>query len=140
MRSCRERLAANANLDDVRAALVTRSSCSTVDRTILPLPMARGAQTAIDSLEKACGHDPNCAAHFPHFAEHFAAVARRFDAGPVTLEVDNPVTHRRQAVQLTKEVFAETIRHELYFAQGGAYMPVTINAPMAAITCRSAKW
>lgn len=94
---------------------------------ILPLPMARGAQTAIDNLEKACGADPRCAARFPQFAEHFAAVARRFDAGPVTLEVQNPVTRRPQRVALSKEVFAETIRHELYFEQGGAYMPVTIE-------------
>ena len=63
----------------------------------------------------------------PDFAEHFAAVVRRFDAGPVSLAVRNPQTHVMQTVQLTKEVFAETIRHELYFPAGAAYMPVTIE-------------
>jgi len=94
---------------------------------IIPLPMARGAQTAMDQLEQACGQDPTCSAHFPHFADHFAAVVRRFDAGPVSLAVRNPVTHRMQTVQLTKEIFAETVRHELYFPSGAAYMPVTIE-------------
>ncbi|MGA8574261.1 MAG: alpha/beta fold hydrolase [Candidatus Cybelea sp.] len=94
---------------------------------IIPLPMARGAQTAMDQLEQACRQDSMCAAHFPDFAEHFAAVVRRFDAGPVSLAVHNPVTHRTQTVKLTKEVFAETIRHELYFPSGAAYMPVTIE-------------
>jgi pimeloyl-ACP methyl ester carboxylesterase len=94
---------------------------------ITPLPMARGAQTAIDRLEQACRHDPTCSAHFPHFAERFAAVVKRFDSGPVTLAVQNSVTHRLQSVQLTKEVFAETIRHALYFPAGAAYIPVTIE-------------
>ncbi len=94
---------------------------------IIPLAMARGAQTAIEGLERACRNDPTCSAHFPHFAEHFAAVLQRFDSGPVTLTVQNSVTHRSQSVQLSKEVFAETIRHELYFPTGAAYIPVTIE-------------
>lgn len=94
---------------------------------VLPLPMARGAQTALDNLAKACRQDRVCATHFPAFAEHFAAVARRFDAGPVSIVIQNPVTHRPQTVQLAKEVFAETIRHELYFPAGAAYIPVTIE-------------
>jgi pimeloyl-ACP methyl ester carboxylesterase len=94
---------------------------------IIPLAMARGAQTAMDGLERACRNDPTCSAHFPHFADHFGAVVQRFDSGPVTLVVQNAVTHRSQSVQLTKEVFAETIRHELYFPAGAAYVPVTIE-------------
>jgi pimeloyl-ACP methyl ester carboxylesterase len=94
---------------------------------IIPLPMARGAQTAIDNLQQACRNDPTCSAHFPHFADDFAAVLQRFDSGPVTLAVRNPVTHRLQNVQLTKEVFVETIRHAMYFPPGAAYIPVTIE-------------
>lgn len=169
VRSCRERLAAHANLslyttdiaaddlDDVRAALgypklvLLGASYGTrfyldyarrhPDRVesvildgvappyfyILPLPMARGAQTAIDNLATACRQDKACSLNFPHFAEHFAAVARRFDAGPVTVVVQNPVTHRTQKVALSKEVFAETIRHQLYFPGGAASVPVIIE-------------
>jgi pimeloyl-ACP methyl ester carboxylesterase len=94
---------------------------------ILPLPMARGAQTALDDLANACRRARTCATHFPAFAEHFAAVAHRFDAGPVSIVIHDPVTRRSETVQLTKEVFAETIRHEMYFPGGAAYIPVTIE-------------
>jgi len=94
---------------------------------MIPLPDARGAQTAIDNLEQACRNDPTCSAHFPDFAEHFSAVVQRFDSGPITFAVENPITDRLQSVQLTKEVFVETIRHALYFPAGAAYIPVTIE-------------
>ncbi|MBV9263550.1 MAG: alpha/beta fold hydrolase [Candidatus Eremiobacteraeota bacterium] len=94
---------------------------------ILPLPMARGAQTAIEHLEAACRSDRTCSAHFPHFSEHFAAVVRRFDAGPVSFAVRNSVTHRLQPVALSKEVFVETIRHTMYFPAAAAFIPVTIE-------------
>ena len=168
VQSCRDRLAANANLslygtsnaaddlDDVRAALgysklvlfggsygtrfyldyarrhpdrvesVVLEDVAPQHYYIIPLPDARGAQTAIEGLEKACRQDPNCSAHFPQFAQHFDAVVKRFDAGPVALTVRNPATQRMQTVELTKEVFAETIRHALYSA-AASYIPVTIE-------------
>lgn len=94
---------------------------------VIPLPMARGAQSAIDRLAAACTRDAACSAHFPDFAKHFAAVAQRFDRGPVTMRVKNTVTGRLQQVRLTKEVFAETIRHTLYFPGDTAFVPVTIE-------------
>jgi len=94
---------------------------------IIPLPMARGAQTSLDHLAQSCRNDPSCSKHFPDFALHFAAVVQRFDSGPVTLTVRNTVTHRLQRVQLTKEVFVETIRHAMYFPAAAAYIPVTIE-------------
>ena len=94
---------------------------------ITPLPMARGAQAAIDGLARACRQDRLCSTHFPDFASHFADIVHRFDSGPVAIAVRNPVTHRMQEVQLTKEVFAETIRHQMYFPSGAAYIPVTVE-------------
>jgi pimeloyl-ACP methyl ester carboxylesterase len=94
---------------------------------IIPLPDPRGAQTAIDNLEETCRNDLTCSAHFPHFAEHFAAIVQRFDSGPIMLTVQNPVTRRLQSVELTKEVFVETIRHAMYSPAGAAYIPVTIE-------------
>ncbi|MBV9270712.1 MAG: alpha/beta fold hydrolase [Candidatus Eremiobacteraeota bacterium] len=94
---------------------------------LVPLPMARGAQDAIDRLATACTRDESCSKHFPDFASHFAAVARRFDRDPVTMNVRNTVTGRMQKVQLSKEMFAETIRHTLYFPADSAYIPVTIE-------------
>lgn len=94
---------------------------------IIPLPMAGGAQTAIENLEKACSAEKICSEHFPHFNEHFAAVVQRFNEGPVMVPVRLRATHQMRNVALTKEVFAETIRHALYFPAGAAYIPVTIE-------------
>ncbi len=94
---------------------------------VIPLPMARGAQTSMNNLERACRNDAACSAHFPSFAEHFAAVVKRFDSGPVAVPARNPLTNRMQTVRLSKEVFVETIRHALYFPAGAAYIPVTIE-------------
>lgn len=94
---------------------------------VIPVPMARGAQDAIDRLAAACTRDEPCSKHFPDFSEHFASVAQRFDRGPVTMNVKNTVTGRMQKAQLTKEVFSETIRHTLYFPGDAAYIPVTIE-------------
>jgi pimeloyl-ACP methyl ester carboxylesterase len=94
---------------------------------ILPLPMARGAQTAINGLEAACRSDATCSSRFPEFAKHFAAIVHRFDAGPVTIAVQNTITHQAQRVQLSKEVFAETVRHAMYVPADAAYIPVTIE-------------
>jgi pimeloyl-ACP methyl ester carboxylesterase len=169
VRSCRDRLAADANLslystgaasddlDDVRAALgypklvlfggsygtrfyldYARRHPDSVESVVLegvapphfyiiPLPMARGAQTAINGLEAACRSDATCFSHFPNFATHFADVAHRFDAGPVTIAVQNTITHQFQRVRLSKEVFAETMRHAMYVPADAAHIPVTIE-------------
>ncbi len=169
VRSCRNRLAAHANLnlysttvavddlDDLRAALgypklvlyggsygtmfylaYARQHPDNVESVVLegvapphfyiiPLPMARGAQSAIDRLAAACRSDAACSSHFPNFAGHFAAVTHRFDSGPVAVMVKNNVTHQMQRVQLSKEQFVETIRHVMYFPAAAAYIPVTIE-------------
>ncbi len=94
---------------------------------VIPLPMARGAQTALDGLGVACRIDAACSSRFPDFAEHFAAVLQRFDAGPVTMTITNTVTHQTQRVHLSKEVFVETVRHAMYSPADASYIPVTIE-------------
>jgi pimeloyl-ACP methyl ester carboxylesterase len=94
---------------------------------IIPLPMARGAQTGIDGLEAACRNDATCSSRFPEFAKHFAAVVHRFDAGPVTIAAQNTITHQALRVQLSKEVFAEAVRHAMYAPANAAFIPVTIE-------------
>jgi pimeloyl-ACP methyl ester carboxylesterase len=92
---------------------------------ILPLPMAAAAQASMKNLIAACHADATCARNFPSFAAHFAAVARRFDAGPVVVPLQNPA-NRGQSVRLSKEVFAEALRHALY-SENGAYIPVIVE-------------
>ncbi|MDP9024950.1 MAG: alpha/beta hydrolase [Candidatus Eremiobacteraeota bacterium] len=92
---------------------------------ILPLPMAAAAQASMNNLIAACNADATCAKHFPSFGAHFAALVRRFDAGPVVVPLQNPA-NRGQSVRLSKEVFAETLRHTLYSANA-AYIPVVVE-------------
>lgn len=94
---------------------------------VIPLPMARGAQTALEGLEAACRSDAACSSHFPRFADHFAALVRRFDTGPVPVTVKNTITHQSQRVELSKEVFVETIRHGMYVPADAAYVPVIVE-------------
>jgi len=105
---------------------------------ILPLPMAAAAQASIGNLIAACNAEATCARHFPSFAAHFAALVRRFDAGPVVVPLQNPA-NRGRSVRLSKEVFAEALRHALY-SETGAYIPVTVErayhgdyAPLASL-------
>ena len=92
---------------------------------VLPLPMAAGAQASIDALIAACRADATCAKHFPSFSEHFAALVGRFDAGPVLVPLPGPAALGRR-VRLSKEVFAEAVRHAMY-SEDAAQLPVIVE-------------
>ncbi|HEY4439161.1 MAG TPA: alpha/beta fold hydrolase [Candidatus Elarobacter sp.] len=92
---------------------------------VLPLPMAAGAQASINELFTACRAEAACAKAFPSLREHFAALVRRFDTGPVPVPLQSPA-HRGQTVRLSKEVFAEAIRHALY-GDDGVLVPAIVE-------------
>jgi pimeloyl-ACP methyl ester carboxylesterase len=94
---------------------------------IIPLEDAAGAQLAMDKLIVACAQDPGCEAHFPQFKEHFAAVAHRFDAGPVKIRIENTPAKQLQFVLLSKEVFADRLRQNVYSSSTAAYVPYIIE-------------
>ena len=94
---------------------------------IVPLEDAAGAQLAVDQLFEACAKDADCAVHFPRLAAHFAELVHRFDAGPISLSMPNPVTQRPQTVLLSKEVFADRLRQTLYASAAAAYVPYILE-------------
>ena len=94
---------------------------------VIPLEDAQGAQLAIDHLTADCTADPACRARFPRFRAQFDAVVRRFDRGPIRIGVENTVTHRLQSVLLSKEVFADRLRQNMYGNETGAYVPYIIE-------------
>ena len=108
----------------------------------IPLPMARGAQTAIDNLERACRLERTCSADFRDFAEHFAAIVRRFDSGPVTLTPSKTRLRvaRSSVVRLTKEVFAETIAPRDVFPDGRRVHSRYDRARISRRLQASARW
>ncbi len=93
---------------------------------IVPLEDAGGAQLAMDSIIAACKADSACNAHFPQLAAHFAAVAKRFDAGPVTMRVMDLKRKHLVTLQLSKQVFADRLRQLMYGP--GDYVPYIIEA------------
>ncbi len=106
----------------------------------IPLENAQGARAAMDQLLADCTHDVACRQRFPHFGAHFAALVHRFDRGPVRLVIRNAVTKRAQTVTLSKEVFADQLRHILYANETAAYVPLVVeqayrhdNAPLAEL-------
>ena len=114
---------------------------------LIPLEEAQGAEAAMRALERDCAADGHCRAHFPHFAAHFAALVQRFDAGPLKVSVRNAATKRVQTVRLSKEVFADQLRHTLYDNEGAAYVPYIIEeayrgntAPLAELMNAEARW
>lgn len=90
-----------------------------------------GAQKALDDLVAKCRADSTCNARFPHFADHFNAVVNRLNRGPLAVPVHNLATKRVQTVELSKEVFVDSLRHVLYSPEGAAYIPYAIERAYA---------
>lgn len=94
---------------------------------VIPLEDAQGAQLAVDHLAADCEADAACRARFPQFRAQFAAVVHRFDRGPIRVDVMDTATHELQSVLLSKEVFADRLRQNLYGNGSAAYVPYIIE-------------
>lgn len=86
-----------------------------------------GAQVALDDLAAKCTRAKGCRSHFPKFAAHFQAVLRRFQYGPVSMQVLNPKTKHMESVRLSKEVLVDRIREFLYSPDTAAFLPYIIE-------------
>jgi pimeloyl-ACP methyl ester carboxylesterase len=94
---------------------------------LIPLADAQGVRTAMNDLIADCSFDAACHRGFPDFAEHFAALVHRFDHGPIRLHIRNVVTKRDEIVSLSREVFADQLRHLLYADESAAYVPYIVE-------------
>ncbi len=88
---------------------------------------AKGSQTSLDQLSADCSRDMPCRTKFPDFKAHFYAILHRLDHGPIPVNVRNAVTGRVQTAMLSREVFADNIRHALYNPEGASYLPYVIT-------------
>jgi len=88
---------------------------------------AGAAQSAMDKLMTECEDDAACNARYPQFRQHFAALVRRLDRRPISVRVRNSVTNHVQTVLLSKEVFADNLRHLLYDISGAVYVPYIVE-------------
>jgi pimeloyl-ACP methyl ester carboxylesterase len=98
---------------------------------LIPLDAAPGARIAISGLIADCAADHLCHERFPRFGAHFAALVKRFAFGTLELHVRNAVTRRVERVALSREVFADSLRHALYADEGAAYVPYIVERAYA---------
>ena len=92
----------------------------------VPLPFTRAAQHALDELEASCAKDPSCNKAYPNFASEWNALDARFakHAQPVTFRDGGRTT----TALLSREVFADGIRHVLYDPFLAAALPAVVHA------------
>ena len=110
--------------EHVRTGIMTGLAPATVP---IPQHFARDAQAAMDALIAACAADPKCNETFPDFEEDLNRVLARFDEGPVTQTVKNPMTQKDETVLLKRGVFTTALRAMLYGANGAARIPLMIS-------------
>jgi pimeloyl-ACP methyl ester carboxylesterase len=94
----------------------------------LPISHAAGGQRSLDLLLGWCEKDPACHGAFPEVRKEFQAVLDRLAQGPVGVEIEHPVTHKKVTVKVSREVIADGIRWQLYTPGNGAALPRLIHA------------
>ena len=110
--------------DHIRAVLLGGVANPAVKQ---PLYFARGAQHSWERLVEDCKADDACRTAYPDLQKEFDAVRARFDKGPITAELVNPVTKQPEMVKIARGSFYENIRIMLYTAPGASYIPLLIH-------------
>lgn len=93
----------------------------------LPLPFAKGAQHALDSLIRDCEADGACRQAFPKLREELQSVLERLQKGPVSVELINPFTKQPQRISLSRGPFTERLRMMLYGHNTARQIPLLIH-------------
>lgn len=83
----------------------------------LPLPFARAGQAALERLFEACESDPACHSAYPDPRADLSEVLERLRREPVSVEVENPVTGRREGARISHDLFVSRL-HLLLFSTG----------------------
>ncbi len=92
----------------------------------LPLNYAKDGQQAFDSLAAACRADSACQRAYPRFAEQFDLVLQRLAASPARVAIARP-NGITDTVTVTKDIFAEQIRTQLYNPFKAANLPYVVS-------------
>jgi pimeloyl-ACP methyl ester carboxylesterase len=83
---------------------------------LLPLPFPRGAQAALEDLERSCAADQACSRDFPRFPQEFGALIARAKSGI-------PVSGGRIAF----EVLVDRLRQAMYDSYTASYVPLIVH-------------
>src|SRR3984957_2258783 len=88
-----------------------------------PLPFAKTAQAAMDTLFKSCDSDAACRTTYPKLREEFRAVMTRLDSGTVRVSIPT----RPGTAPLYRGRVAEWMRSKLYRPTSAAVLPSMIH-------------
>lgn len=95
----------------------------------LPLgpDIATESQRAIDSVFERCAATPACQQRFPDLADDFALLLGALAEEPVTVDLQHPLTAKRELIEFSADHFAAAIRLLLYNPRTVALLPLLIN-------------
>lgn len=94
-----------------------------------PLYHARSAQDAFEVLRQECLADPACKAAFGDLADDLDKVIARLEQSPAEVDVD--VGRDSRKLRLSRDSFAEALRHMLYQEPLNRQVPMLLHAAAA---------
>ncbi|HEV2749151.1 MAG TPA: alpha/beta fold hydrolase [Gemmatimonadales bacterium] len=92
-----------------------------------PLPHARSAQDAIDSLFKECDRQTACHAAFPDVRHELAAVFERLKRSPAEVTIADSAAGTRFTARLSWQQFAEALRVMTYNLGTARRVPMLVH-------------
>ena len=92
-----------------------------------PLPHARSAQGAIDSLFRECDRQAACHAAFPDPSHELAVVVERLKRSPAEVTIADSAAGRPITARLTWQQFAEALRVMTYNLATARRVPLVVH-------------
>ncbi len=96
-------------------------------QVVLGPEIATEAQKALDDIFARCAADDKCSQRFPDLPQAFARIRSRLEEQPVTVEIPNPVTGRREALDFGAPELTGAVRLLAYHANSIAILPLLID-------------
>jgi pimeloyl-ACP methyl ester carboxylesterase len=92
-----------------------------------PLPHARSAQNAIDSLFAECQRQPACHSAFPNARAELDSVIARLEAKPAMVHIAGATGAAATTTPLTRAEFAEALREMTYSPPRSTRVPLLVH-------------
>jgi pimeloyl-ACP methyl ester carboxylesterase len=89
-----------------------------------PLYHAQGAQRALDLIFDEVEASPTYRKHLPGLREKFAELLKRFEDGPIEVEVNDDGNLKK--VMLSRDAFANAVRIQMYYLGTSRKLPVLL--------------
>jgi pimeloyl-ACP methyl ester carboxylesterase len=94
---------------------------------VLGPEIATEAQHALDSIFARCAADEACNERFPDLPQDFLRIRAELEDGPVTVDIPNPVTGRRDPVDFGTAELAGAVRLLAYNANSISIVPLLVH-------------